>query len=120
VGYFRDAVHGTLVWTNLETGKTFTEVFAAASREITVTDNGDGTLTVVVQAAGGYHSYDSDGKHFLRDPGMTRFVLLFDDSGTPDDPEDDVVTFVDVVKESTGLNELEGHDFCEDFLAVTS
>ncbi|HSV37367.1 MAG TPA: hypothetical protein VLI04_01285 [Nocardioidaceae bacterium] len=119
-GLYRESVHGTVVWTNLETGKTFTEAFTANSRDVAFTDNGDGTFTILVYAAGGYHSFDSDGKIFLRDPGTTRFTLLLDDNGTPEDFEDDFVTFLDTVKESTGLNELEGHDFCEDFLTVTS
>lgn len=119
VGYFRESLRETLVWTNLETGKSFTEVFTAASRDAEVSDNGDGTLTILVRASGGYHSFDSDGKLFLRDPGTTWILLLIDEGGTPDDPLDDVLTVLNTVKESTGLNELEGHDFCEDFLAVT-
>lgn len=110
-GRYRDSVQGTFVWTNLETGRSFTEIFNTSSRDIEVTDNGDGTLTVLVQASGGYRSLDSNGKLFLRDPGMIRLRILV--------LEDGEVEVLDIVKESTGLDELEGRDFCEDFHLVT-
>jgi hypothetical protein len=43
---------GTFVYTNLNTDGTFTQIFTANSRDTQVTDNGDGTLTIVVQATG--------------------------------------------------------------------
>ena len=63
-----------------------------------------------------------DGKLVLRDPGLIRFEFLVDHNGTPSDPSDDVEvpdSFA-IVKGSTGLNETEGRDFCEDILLFTS
>src|SRR5215216_5129864 len=39
--YYRESVHGTIVTTNLETGGTFTNVFASSNRDHTIVDNGD-------------------------------------------------------------------------------
>jgi len=118
--HYTDAFRTTEVWTNLETGRSFTEVIVGVMRDAEVTDNGDGTLTIRVLAAGGYRSYDGDGKLFLRDPGMIQWEILVDDGGTPGDPfDDEFLTFLGVVRDSTGLNELDGRDFCEDFHIAT-
>ena len=52
--------------------------------------------------------YGPDGKAIARNPGQTRFELVFDDGGTPADPLDDVELDFRVVKESTGRSD----DFC--------
>src|SRR2546429_3804261 len=39
--YYRESVQGTVVTTNLETGGTFTNVFAVNTRDHTIVDNGD-------------------------------------------------------------------------------
>lgn len=57
--YYRESVHGTVVTTNLETGGTFTNVFAGSSKDQVITDNGDGTITITVFAAGGSRFYDA-------------------------------------------------------------
>jgi hypothetical protein len=120
--YFRESVHGTFVTTNLITGGTFTQVFTSNSQDHLITDNGDGTITILVNAAGGFRAYDQHGKLVLRDPGNFRFSLDIDYGGTPGDPSDD--TEVDgsfqVVRDSTGRNDLEGRDFCADVLEFTS
>jgi len=107
-------------WTNLETGKTFTEIVSGVTRDAEVTDNGDGTLTIRVMGAGGYRSLDADGQLFLRDPGTVQWEILIDNAGTPGDPfDDEFLEFLGIVRDSTGLNELDGRDFCEDFHIVT-
>jgi hypothetical protein len=119
--YFSDSVRGTEAWTNLATGKSYTLLFTRTSRDMTVTDNGDGTLTIIVQGSGGDRWYDGDGQLVLRDPGMVRFEILIDHAGTPADPfDDEFVEFVGIVKGSTGLNETDGRDFCEDIALFTT
>jgi hypothetical protein len=119
--HFRDSVRGTDVWTNTETGRSYTQKWTANSRDLKVTDNGDGTLTILVQASGGARFYDGDGKLVLRDPGLVRFEILVDHNGTPSDPSDDKeIEFLGIVKGSTGLNETEGRDFCDDIILFTS
>ncbi|TWP49081.1 hypothetical protein FKR81_25760 [Lentzea tibetensis] len=107
-------LHGTASWTNLANGRTLTHVYHVTEKELKVTDNGDGTLTLLVQASGSTKFIGPDGQ-VLNDPGQFRFELLFDHNGTPADPSDDeFVADLGVVKPSTGRNDLEGHDLCTD------
>ena len=48
--------------TNLETGGTLTNVFTANSRDHSIVDNGDGTITITTFASGGSRFYDAAGK----------------------------------------------------------
>jgi hypothetical protein len=120
--YYRESVQGTVVTTNLETGGTYTNVFTANSRDHTIVDNGDGTITITVFASGGSRFYDSEGKLVLRDPGQFRLAFDIDYNGTPGDPEDDaeVPDSFRVVRDSTGRNDLAGRDFCADLVEFTS
>ena len=74
-----------------------------------VTDNGDGTLTILVLSTGNVVLYGEDGKAIARNPGQIRFEILIDHGGTPTDPSDDeFLAFLGVVKGSTGRSD----DFC--------
>ena len=120
--YYRESVHGTVVTTNLDTGGTYTNVFTANTRDHTIVDNGDGTITITSFASGSSRFYDTDGNFVLKDPGQVRFAVDIDYNGTPGDPRDDV--FVDgsfrVVRASTGNSDLSGRDFCADLVEFTS
>jgi hypothetical protein len=120
--YFRESVRGTFVYTNLNTGGTYTNIFTSNSRDALVTDNGDGTLTIVVYAAGSDRWYDTDGNFVLADPGQIRFQFMVDDGGTPGDPSDDeeIEGTFEIVRESTGRNDTQDRDFCEDLVTFTS
>jgi hypothetical protein len=120
--HFRESLRATLVYTNLDTMGTFTEISTTNRRDAEVIDNGDGTLTIVVHATGSLRLYDSDGNFVLADPGQVRFQFMVDHGGTPGDPTDDVEiegTF-EVVRESTGRNDTQERDFCEDLVLFTS
>jgi hypothetical protein len=115
LAYGSEKVHGTTSYTNLANDKTFTEVFNVLNKDLKVTDNGDGTLTILVLATGSFKVYGPDGKLLFSDPGQIRFELLIDHGGTPTDPTDDeFLEFLGVVKGSTGRSDLEGRDFCAD------
>jgi hypothetical protein len=120
--YYRESVRGTFVTTNLLTQGTFTQVFASLSQDHVITDNGDGTITIMVNSTGGWRAYDQFGKLVLKDPGNFRFSFDVDYGDTPGDPSDD--TEVDdsfqVVRDSTGVNDTDGRDFCADVLEFTS
>jgi hypothetical protein len=120
--YGHENVHGTGVTTNLNTGGTYTNVFSSSSKDHVITDNGDGTITILVIAAGGSRFYDSHGKLVLSDPGQVRFSFDVDYNGTPSDPSDDVEVpdSFQIVRESTGRNDTEGRDFCADLVEFTS
>jgi hypothetical protein len=107
--YFHE--NGTLreVVTNLANGKSVSSVTKVLDKDLRVTDNGDGTLTILVLATGNSVLYGANGKAIARDPGQTRFELLIDHGGTPADPSDDeFLEFLGVVKDSTGRSD----DFC--------
>jgi hypothetical protein len=120
--YYREHVSGTDVFTNLETGGTFTIVFTVNGQDHKITDNGDGTITILVKATGGSRAYDTDGNLVLNDPGQVRFSFDVDYNGTPSNPDDDqeIEGSFQVVRESTGRNDTEGRDFCQDLVEFTS
>jgi hypothetical protein len=120
--YHRESVRGTSVFTNLDTGGTFTNVFSVNAQDHVITDNGDGTITILLIATGGSRYYDTDGTFVLNDPGQVRLSFDIDYNGTPSDPEDDVEVpgSFQVVRDSTGRNDTEGRDFCADLVEFTS
>jgi len=98
-----------VVYTNIATKQYVTEVTRVIEKDLRVTDNGDGTLTILVLATGPSSVYDETGKAIARNPGQFRYELLIDHGGTPSDPSDDeFLAFLGVVKESTGRTD----DFC--------
>jgi hypothetical protein len=120
--YYRESVRGTVVSTNLNTHGTFTNVFTASSRDHTIVDNGDGTITITTFASGGSRFYDQNGKLVLKDPGQTRFAFDIDYNGTPGDPGDDVEVpdSFRIVRPSTGNSDFSQRDFCADLVEFTS
>lgn len=104
--------HGTQsdVLTNLANDKSVTAFANVIERDSRVTDNGDGTLTILILATGNAVLYGADGKAIARNPGQIRFEILVDHGGTPADPSDDeFLAFLGIVKDSTGRSD----DFCE-------
>ena len=120
--YYRESVRGTVVTTNLKTGGTYTNVFTANSRDHTIVDNGDGTITITSFGSGGSRFYDADGKLVLKDPGEVRVAFDIDYNGTPGDPSDDtdVPNSFRIVRGSTGNSDFSDRDFCADLVAFTS
>jgi hypothetical protein len=125
--YYRESVHGTVVTTNLNTGGTYTNVFTGNvftgnSKDQTIVNNGDGTITITVFASGGSRFYDQNGKLVLKDPGEIRFAFDIDYNGTPGNPDDDqeVPDSFRIVRDSTGNSDFSDRDFCEDLVMFTS
>ena len=80
-----------------------------------VTDNGDGTLTVVQLSTGNATVYNSSGKAIGRNPGQIRIEFVVDHGGTPSDPSDDeALEFLGDVKGSTGRTD----DYCAAALPI--
>jgi hypothetical protein len=112
--YGMETSHGEQVWTNMTTGRSLTVVTNFVVKDQQISDNGDGTLTIVVQSSGGVNVFGPDGTLLFKDPGQSRSVLLIDNGGTPADPTDDVfLKDLGQVKGSTGRNDLEGRSFCD-------
>lgn len=115
LAYAVETFHGTESYTNLATNRTLTVIYNVFSKDLRVTDNGDGTLTVIAMATGSVKVYGPGGKLLFNDPGQIRLKQLIDDSGTPGDPTDDeFLADLGVVKGSTGRNDMQGRDFCAD------
>jgi hypothetical protein len=111
--------HGTVSFTNLTTLKSFTNVFNGPDKTLKITLNPNGTtVTVVELITGGSRWYGPDGKVF-DDDGQIRLELVVDFGGTPLDLSDDRILSERLIFGSTGTNDTEGRDFCEDFLAIT-
>ena len=108
--------HVTQTETLSANGVSIRSVTDFVEKDLHVTDNGDGTLTVLIVATGNEVLYGPDGKAIARNPGQVRLGFLVDDNGTPDDPFDDVVLDRQVVKESTGRSD----DFCDAAVAALS
>jgi hypothetical protein len=106
--YIQDHARISSVYTNLANGNTVTEIVTGMSRDLRVTDNDDGTLTILVLSTGNVVVYGPDGKAIARNPGQVRFEIVVDDGGTPTDPSDDEFLDFRLVKESTGRTD----DFC--------
>jgi hypothetical protein len=108
--YFLQHFRVATVYTNVANGNSFTEVETTLGKDLRVTDNDDGTLTILVLATGNLVAYGPDGKAIARNPGQVRFEILVDHGGTPTDPSDDeVLADLGVVKGSTGRSD----DFCQ-------
>lgn len=118
--YFLGSLHGTITFTNLATDKSFTNVLNIIDKDLKVTDNGDGTLTILALTTGSIKNLGPDGNLLFNDPGQIRTELLIDHAGTPADPEDDTLLKESIVRPSTGRNDTEGRDFCADIHLFTS
>jgi hypothetical protein len=110
--YFQS--HEMIDVTQTAHGVTTRFVQHALFKDLKVTDNGDGTLTIIVLGTGPSTLYGPDGKAIARDPGQVRFEMVIDHAGTPTDPEDDEEISFELIKESTGRND----DFCTAELAL--
>jgi hypothetical protein len=108
--YFLERGKHTNVFTNLANGKSITEAVNVLEKDLRVTDNGDGTLTILILATGNAVVYGQNGKAIARNPGQIRFEILVDHNGTPTDPfDDEFLADLGLVKGSTGRSD----DFCE-------
>jgi len=88
---FKSTGRGTITFTNPETGKSVTNFFAGASKDLTVVDNGDGTITLRTAVTGVPEKITlSDGTILNMDVGRVVFVSVLDYNGTPTNTDDDV------------------------------
>ena len=112
--YFGFNLKVTEVVTNLENGNSVNSFATIRDKDQRITDNGDGTLTVLVLATGNSVLYGEDGKAIARNPGQIRYELLIHHGGTPTDPSDDEIEFLREVRGSTGRND----DYCAAALPI--
>ena len=120
--YYQELGQGTAVTTNLATGGTYTNRFSFTGHDHLITDNGDGTITVMLYSSGSSRFYDSTGRLVLLDTGADRYAFDLDYHGTPSDPSDDteVPDSFRALRPSTGRSDLDGRDFCADLRMFTT
>jgi hypothetical protein len=121
-GRFSAKIHGSqlgelvYITDHLDVTRTFTSEHGTAigfdrvmNHDLTVTDNGNGTLSIVILSTGNATLYGEDGKAIGRNPGQVRSLLIVDHNGTPGDPRDDEFVSEELIFGSTGRSD----DFCE-------
>jgi hypothetical protein len=99
--YDHDRANFTDTYTNVDTEAFVTVVGSYKNDAHRITDNGDGTLTILVQGPGKTKMFNEDGDRIAMSTGLTAFELLFDHAGTPTDPSDDeFLEFLGFVKDT--------------------
>ena len=112
--------HGGSTTTDLATGATlFSVTWNYLSQDVRLTDNGDGTYTILSQVPGPERWYGPDGEILYTSGGTFRFEVTLDAAGTPSDPSDDAFISEVLVSEHGGRDQ-EAPDVCESVLALTS
>jgi hypothetical protein len=94
-------VHFSIRITNPATGRWLLAEFSGVNKDLNVTDEGDGIITIIGQVAGIDRYYASDGSRVYQAAGNGRVEVRID-LMDPDDPNDDVVLDEQKVKD-TGL-----------------
>ena len=112
--YFLEHIHVTQTQTGVRSGVSVTIKTAFIQKDLKITDNGDGTFTIIALLTGPSSVYGPDGKAIARDPGQVRFRIVIDDNGTPDNFDDDFEVSSDLIKGSTGRSD----DFCAAIVPV--
>jgi len=112
--YFGQVLTVEGVYTNAD-GDFVSEKVQITEKDLKITVNDDGTLTILVLATGNATVWDASGKAIARNPGQVRYEILIDYGTSLADPTDDVfIKFVQQVKGSTGRSD----DFCEAVLPI--
>lgn len=118
--YFADHVRIRESYTNVQNGKSLSQKIAVNSKDQTIVDNGDGTLTIIFKVTGRTFVYGPDGSRLFVDAGVFMGELLVDHNGTPGNPEDDgEPEFIGEVK-LAGRHDTADRDFCADVLQFLS
>lgn len=117
IGRYTVSSHGIETFTNLATGKTVTSFSDYITQDVRLTNNGDGTITILSQTPGAARYIGPDGMVVLIDPRPSWYEVVIDLKGTPNDPSDDSVISEELVREVAAHVD---KDFCSAFRAATS
>lgn len=110
--------HGGATYTNLATGKAIFITWNYTFHDVHVTDNGDGTLTILSQIPGPERFYGPDGQVLFTSGGTMRLDALIDHGGTPGDSSDDTFISEEIVS-SVGGQPQDPFHFCDSFRTLT-
>jgi hypothetical protein len=117
IGRYTVSSHGIETFTNLATGKTVTAFSDYITQDVRLTNNGDGTITILYQTPGAARYFGPDGRVVLIDSRPSWYEVVIDLKGTPNDPSDDTVISEELVREIAAHVD---KDFCSAFRAATS
>lgn len=98
--------------TNLATGTSVTFTNRFLDKDLNVTDNSDGTFTVIITLAGNFTLYGPDGKRLQMDAGLVVLETLWADDGDFG-PSSGTRLGEELLKE-VGRTDTAGRDFCAD------
>ena len=104
--YGQANIDGTTSITNPANGKSFTNTYNIVEKDLKVTDNGDGTYTIVVLRAGPTTNYGPDGQRLFLDTGQIVFEGVYDVAN-------DEFIFGEILRQ-VGRWDTDGRDFCTD------
>jgi hypothetical protein len=110
--------HGGVTITNLATKRAFTFIWNYLEQDLKVTDNGDGTFSILSQIPGPETIYGPDGKRLSTSGGTMRLLTVIDFAGTPLDPSDDQFISQALVSEHGGKPQPD-FDYCNSFHTLT-
>ncbi len=117
--YFWVKWEGHVTLTRTSTHKAVTLEASFIDRDAKITDNGDGTITIVAHSIINERDYAPDGTLGLRTVGRETAVFVIDLNGTPANFDDDEEVSSEFVS-FTGRDDREDTDFCDWYLAVTA
>lgn len=103
--YGQANIAGAVSFTNPANGNSVTSTYHHLDKDLKVTDNGDGTYTVVVLNAGSQSLFGPDGRQLLLDAGQLLIELVLDVNGEFISGE---------VLRQAGRWDTDGRDFCSD------
>ena len=117
---FRGIANGTQMFTNPDTGKSITNQFAGvAFKDLSATDNGDGTITVRTASAGLPEKLVlPNGTIVSKDVGRVVVVSVLDYNGTPANADDDTILSQSVVFQAGHSPDLDSNFelFCQNLV----
>jgi hypothetical protein len=111
-GYASIRANGRDLFTNLETGETMTGSWSLRESDQTITDNGDGTITIESSLFSRTAYHAPSGALIGVDVWRTTGTWVIATQGTPD-PEDDVVLSEEIEEPTGGARTLDGRDLCD-------
>ena len=114
--YQVDTFNDTNVFTNLDNGNTFTLSAHGVDKDVRVTDDGTGVLTIQAHESGSFSYRGPDGRLVVHDAGTFPYTLVLDTKGTPDPDDDEELSFTP--GPAHGINQSADHDLCDDLAGI--
>ena len=111
-GYFSVTATGQDVDTNLTTGATLRGSWNLREADQKITDNGDGTITIVSTLFNRTAYHASSGALIGTDVSRTTGTWVIATQGTPDASDDELLS-EDIETPTGGARTLNGRDLCE-------